>query len=80
LDQVAIDPVNGNIGTKWHLELAPGVLIPNLRGCSMYTTDSESGLLRTGLDITEAPLKVPRQALPLLSRSVGLLLFGRASR
>jgi len=46
------------IGVKWHLEVN-GVSIPNLRGCSMYTIDSETGLLRSGFDVTEAPLKMP---------------------
>ena len=65
LDKIAIDSVNGNIGTCWHLEV-DGRPIPNLRGCSMYTTDSETGLLRTGFDVTEAPVKLPRQVLPFL--------------
>lgn len=58
LDDVVVDKGRCTAGVKWHLE-ANGVSIPNLRGCSMYTIDSESGLLCTGLDITESPVKVP---------------------
>eukprot|EP00571_Detonula_confervacea_P001798 CAMPEP_0172315910 /NCGR_PEP_ID=MMETSP1058-20130122/26660_1 /TAXON_ID=83371 /ORGANISM="Detonula confervacea, Strain CCMP 353" /LENGTH=277 /DNA_ID=CAMNT_0013030107 /DNA_START=189 /DNA_END=1019 /DNA_ORIENTATION=+ len=58
LDDLAIDSANGKFGVKWHLE-ANGVSIPNLRGCSMYTMDEDSGLLRSGFDVTEAPVKLP---------------------
>jgi ketosteroid isomerase-like protein len=66
LDDLAIDPTNGNIGTRWHLEVN-GWAIPNLRGCSMYTTDPATGLLKSGFDVTESPVKLPRMALPGLS-------------
>ncbi len=58
LDDLAIDESNGTFGVKWHLEVE-GVGIPNLRGCSMYTTDKESGLLKSGYDVTESPVKAP---------------------
>lgn len=61
LDDLAIDPLRGTAGVKWHLE-AGGVPIPNLRGCSMYTMDSNNnsaGLLQSGFDVTEAPVKLP---------------------
>eukprot|EP00977_Amphora_coffeiformis_P007574 scaffold1667_cov173-Amphora_coffeaeformis.AAC.2 len=66
LEQVCIDPINGNIGTTWYMKEGDRA-IPNLRGCSMYTTDRTTGLLTTGYDVTEAPVKVPRQATSLLS-------------
>ena len=56
LDDLAIDPINNTSGVKWHLEVN-GVSIPNLRGCSMYTM--ENGLLKSGFDVTEAPVKLP---------------------
>jgi len=65
LDSIAVDKRNGNIGTKWHLEVN-GVGIPNLRGCSMYTTDPATGLLTSGFDVTEAPVKLPKTSLPFL--------------
>ena len=65
LDSIAVDKRNGNIGTTWHLEVN-GVGIPNLRGCSMYTTDPTTGLLTRGFDVTEAPVKLPKAALPFL--------------
>jgi ketosteroid isomerase-like protein len=65
LDKIAADAENGNIGTRWHLEVN-GIAIPNLQGCSMYTTDTETGLLKTGFDVTEAPVKLPREVMPFL--------------
>ena len=62
LDSIAADSSNGNIGTRWHLEVN-GLQIPNLRGCSMYTTDPQTKLLKSGFDVTEAPVKIPRQAI-----------------
>lgn len=66
LDDLAMDDTRGAVGVRWHLE-ANGIAIPNLRGCSMYTLDSEKGLLKTGYDVTEAPVKVPDVAQTLLS-------------
>ena len=74
LDDLAIDLTNGKFGVKWHLE-ANGVSIPNLRGCSMYTEDMESGLLQSGFDVTEAPVKVPGVAQDVLATPFGKLLF-----
>jgi ketosteroid isomerase-like protein len=71
LDKVAIDSSNGNIGTRWHLEVN-GLQIPNLRGCSMYTT-TEAGLLKSGFDVTEAPVKFPKGSTSLLSFPAKLL-------
>lgn len=79
LDSTAVDKINGNIGTTWHLEVN-GIAIPNLRGCSMYTTDPQTGLLKSGFDVTESPVKIPRQLLSptsLLSLPARLL-FGQA--
>ena len=56
LDDLAIDSINDTSGVRWHLEVN-GVSIPNLRGCSMYTT--ENRLLKSGFDVTEAPIKLP---------------------
>jgi len=58
LDDLAIDESNGTFGVRWHLEV-DGVGIPNLKGCSMYTKDKSSGLLKSGYDVTESPVKVP---------------------
>uniref|UniRef100_A0A7S4J116 SnoaL-like domain-containing protein n=1 Tax=Odontella aurita TaxID=265563 RepID=A0A7S4J116_9STRA len=66
LDDLAIDGANGNIGARWHLEVN-GFAVPNLRGCSMYATDAETGLLKGGYDVTEAPVKIPGPALGLLA-------------
>jgi hypothetical protein len=74
LDNTAVDPMNGNIGTIWHLEVN-GIALPNLRGCSMYSTDPATGLLNSGFDVTEAPIKIPRQ---LLSPTSWLSLPARA--
>lgn len=79
LDSTAVDKINGNIGTTWHLEVN-NIAIPNLRGCSMYTTDPETGLLKSGFDVTESPVKIPRQMLSptsLLSLPARLL-FGQS--
>jgi len=74
LDDLAIDLVNGTFGVKWHLE-ANGAPIPNLRGCSMYTTDSQAELLRSGFDVTEAPVKLPGVVQDVLAAPLGNLLF-----
>ena len=69
LDDLAIDDTNGKIGTTWHLQImeendeitnGSSLLLPTLRGCSMYTTDPTTGLLVTGYDVTEALAKLPR--------------------
>lgn len=73
LDEVCVDSMNGIIGTTWHIKVGKQA-IPNLRGCSMYTTDRATGLLSTGYDVTEAPVKIPRFALSLLSVPARLLL------
>ena len=66
LDDLAVDSFGqGTIGTRWHLEVN-GVALPNLQGCSMYTTDQTTGQIKTALDITEAPVKLPREALSFL--------------
>jgi ketosteroid isomerase-like protein len=65
LDKIALDQKSGNIGTCWHLEIY-GIPIPNLKGCSIYTTDPETGLLKTGFDVTEQPVKLPRDVMPFL--------------
>jgi len=65
LDDLAVDSRAGKIGTRWHLEVN-GVGLPNLQGCSMYTI-SDNGKIQTALDITEAPIKLPRAAVPFLS-------------
>jgi len=74
LDDVAVDRLGrGTIGTRWHLEVN-GVTLPSLNGCSMYTTDPNTGKIKTALDITEAPVKLPREALSL-SRAPPLSIF-----
>ncbi|KAL7538455.1 hypothetical protein ACHAWF_006091 [Thalassiosira exigua] len=73
-DDLALDSINGTCGVKWHLE-ANGIPIPNLRGCSMYTTDGATGLLKTGFDVTEAPVKLPGFAQDVLAVPFGKLLF-----
>ena len=77
LDGLAVDV--RTIGTTWHLEVN-GAALPNLRGCSMYTIDGTTGRLQTGLDITEAPVKLPRQALQTPAARFGSLILwgGRA--
>lgn len=65
LDKIAVDEKNGNIGTQWHLDFN-GMRVPNLQGCSMYTTDAGTGLLKTGFDVTEAPVKLLRETVPFL--------------
>lgn len=74
LDDLAIDGVNGKYGVKWHLEIG-GMAIPNLRGCSMYVSDLDSGLLTSGWDVTEAPVKVPRMAAGVFALPTKLGLF-----
>ena len=76
LDKMAQDVINGNIGASWHLEVN-GMALPNLRGCSMYTTDPATGLLQTGYDVTEAPIKIPSHALSLLAGPVKLFFGNR---
>lgn len=79
LDNLAIDPTNGSIGTRWHLEIS-GIAVPNMQGCSMYTTDLLTGLLTSGFDVTEAPVKLPKEAMALLSLLPGKgSLFGLMS-
>lgn len=60
LEDTAVDEARGTIGATWHLEA-----IPNLRGCSIHTIDPATGLLKSGFDVTEAPVKVSRQLLSL---------------
>ena len=74
LDDLAIDTERGTSGVKWHLEVG-GVAIPNLRGCSMYTIEAETGLLKSGYDVTEAPAKLPGLAQEALAGPFGKLLF-----
>ena len=50
------------------------VPIPNLRGCSVYKT-TETGILKSGFDVTKAPIKLPREAANFLSL-LARLLFG----
>ena len=78
LDQIAVDHNMATIGATWHLEVA-GIAIPNLRGCSMYTIDKSTGLLKTGYDITEAPVKLAKEILSIseITSIPGQLLFGR---
>ncbi|GFH61717.1 hypothetical protein CTEN210_18193 [Chaetoceros tenuissimus] len=73
LDDLAIDTLYGTFGVKWHLEVN-GISIPNLRGCSMYTLDKESQLLKSGYDVTESPVKVPRIARKAINLPSKLLL------
>ena len=73
LDDLAIG--NEKIGVKWHLEANGMGPIPNLRGCSMYVIDKESGLLRSGFDVTESPIKLPAFAQDVLAVPLGKLLF-----
>jgi hypothetical protein len=47
-----------------------GVAIPNLCGCSMYTMDREIGLLKSGFDVTEAPVKLPGGAVQKMFRVI----------
>lgn len=79
LDDLAVDTrkgafATGTIGTRWHL-VVNGVALPNLQGCSMYTIDPDTGKIKTALDITEAPVKLPNQALPFLGAPAAAL-FG----
>ena len=74
LDDLAIDLENGTFGVKWHLEVNE-VAIPNLRGCSMYTMDMDTGLLKSGYDVTEAPVKFPEFVQELFAVPFGKLLF-----
>ncbi|KAL3945136.1 MAG: hypothetical protein SGBAC_000804 [Bacillariaceae sp.] len=79
LDDLAVDTrkgafATGTIGTRWHLAVN-GVALPNLQGCSMYTIDPDTGKIKTALDITEAPVKLPNQALPFLGAPAAAL-FG----
>jgi ketosteroid isomerase-like protein len=79
LDQMAMDA--SAIGICWHLQFEPFngfsvVELPNLRGCSMYTIDPVTGLLKTGFDVIESPIKLPRQVLPFLEFPARLLFGG----
>jgi ketosteroid isomerase-like protein len=79
LDDIAQDPVNGNIAARWHLEVKNddnndiNLLEGWSRGCSMYTTDPDTGLIRSGLDVTESPVKVNEAGLNLLLSPLQLL-------
>lgn len=78
LDKLAIDDSSstttaGHIATYWHLEVN-GLSIPNLRGCSMYTTDTTTGLITSGFDVTEAPVKFPKRSTVLLSLPARFLI------
>ena len=67
IDNQTVDPSNGNIGVVWHLEIENGQLLQAWsRGCSMYTTDGTTGLITSGFDVTEPPLKADERGLDLL--------------
>ena len=74
LDDWAMDRMA--VGATWHLEVG-GLAVPNLQGCSMYTLDESTGLIRTGYDVTEAPVKLARQSLQSpMARWASQLLLG----
>ena len=74
LDDWAMDRMA--VGATWHLEVE-GLAVPNLQGCSMYTSDESTGLIRTGYDVTEAPVKLARQSLQSpVARWASQLLLG----
>lgn len=75
LDDIAQDPLNGNIAARWHLEVEDNNLLEGgwSRGCSMYTTDLQTGLIQFGLGITESPLKANDAVVNLLLSPLQLL-------
>ena len=77
LDDLVESPTNGNIGIRWHLAVDDdrNLLQGWSRGCSMYTTDPETGLITTGFDVTETPFKVNGQGLDLLLSPLQMLKF-----
>jgi hypothetical protein len=78
LDEIAESPSNGNIGIRWHLQVENSNLLEGWsRGCSMYTTDHETGLVKSGIDITESPFKVNKQGLDLLLSPLQILRGSR---
>lgn len=78
LDDIAQDPVTGNLGARWHLEVKDSSLLEGWsRGCSMYTTDPKTGLITSGLDVTESPVKVNEAGLNLLLSPLQQLLKKR---
>mmetsp|Transcript_2555 Transcript_2555/g.3404 ORF Transcript_2555/g.3404 Transcript_2555/m.3404 type:complete len:395 (+) Transcript_2555:106-1290(+) len=87
VDDIAVCPTTGNVGVIWHLEAGSGggeggvdnnspfqkILEGWSRGCSMYTTDAGTGLLKSGIDITEAPIKINEPRLDTLLTPFKLL-------
>ena len=73
LDDMAVDSVNGKIGTRWHVEdVSPDGSsvkeLPFTRGSSFYTINEESNLIDSGFDVVEPAILKPGDAgLTLLS-------------
>ena len=67
-DDIVVDQVSGNnIATLWHLESGSSEMLSGWsRGCSMYSTSLETGLITSGLDVTESPAKVNEPVFDLL--------------
>lgn len=86
IDDLAVSSNGEKIGVQWHVE-NDGTPLPFTRGCSFYTVDLESGLIRSGFDVPEPAVIKPGSAgLTVLSvasnvlsepvRAVPLVLWG----
>ena len=63
---------NNVVGLKWHVE-SNGKPLPFTRGCSVYTIDQKSGLIKSGFDVPEPTIKSGSFSLAILN-VVGKLL------
>lgn len=63
---------NNVVGLKWHVE-SNGKPLPFTRGCSVYTIDEMSGLIKSGFDVPEPTIKSGSFSLAILN-VVGKLL------
>mmetsp|Transcript_8225 Transcript_8225/g.10118 ORF Transcript_8225/g.10118 Transcript_8225/m.10118 type:complete len:489 (+) Transcript_8225:87-1553(+) len=67
LDDIAISSCGTKIGVQWHVE-NNGEQLPFTRGCSFYTVEEETGLIKSGFDVPEpAGIKPGSAGLILLS-------------
>ena len=77
VDHVAICRMTGNIATQWHAERSSGdgsasdSIVPLSRGCSFYTIDGTSGLIKTAFKVSEMIVKPSKQFSNGLVESLG---------
>ena len=74
VDSLAVCPSTGKIGTRWHVEDEKQRTLPRTRGCSFYTVDASSGLLRTGFRVSEMLVKPSKDMANGLVSSASKLL------